>query len=168
MVLVLDLYGNVLLGQVVELADSRWLGLRWVSQVVKALDAELTGKDWTPPPILEENILSERINEIPSEIAQLPPHVGDASLRRLSNGSARSSWDVGLLVWRILVEKFWYRASSRQLFLGRDFVVRLVERVKEEVKAETGGAEWVSTGDVLFAFAEKVSLPLYQLTLSNT
>ncbi|KAL8277685.1 hypothetical protein RQP46_009958 [Phenoliferia psychrophenolica] len=106
--------------------------------VVKALDAELTGKDWAPPPVLE-----------------LPPHVGDANLRRLSNGSARSSWDLGLLVWRILVEKFWYRASSKQLFLGRDVVVRLVERVKEEVKAKTGGAEWVSTGDVLFAFAEK-------------
>ncbi|KAL8277686.1 hypothetical protein RQP46_009959 [Phenoliferia psychrophenolica] len=126
-----------------------------LGMIIKALDAELTGKEWTPPPLLEKNSLDERLQASAIECTKLPPYVADAELRRLSNGSEKSRWDMFRLVWSLLVEKFWHRVKARDVFVGRELMERLVESVKEEVRVATAGREWVSTGDVLMAWSVK-------------
>jgi hypothetical protein len=68
-------------------------------------------------------------------------------------------------------EKWWWKSEARVLFLRQRTLDSLISVVKEQVRKETNGEEWVTTGDVLVAWLLKVrflsffSLLSLQLTL---
>lgn len=67
-----------------------------------------------------------------------------------------STWPALRLLSSVFVENVFRRNERGWALLNHATVNRLVQRVKAEIKEETGGAEFVSTGDILFAWALKV------------
>lgn len=125
-------------------------------QILKAIDAELTGREWSPPPVSDTNSLARRIEEITAECTTLPFYRTGAERRHLATGTAKSYWDFARLIFSLVKEKLWYQASLGEAFIGREIFEKVVAKVKEDVKVETGGSEWVSTADVLVAWTQKV------------
>ncbi|KAL8277727.1 hypothetical protein RQP46_009849 [Phenoliferia psychrophenolica] len=125
--------------------------------IVKALQAELSGRgdEWSAPSFTEPNVFAERLGEIHQELETLPPTSIDTALRHVAAGSAKSFWDTARLVLDIARENLWHKCTPGEIFLGRDLFSRLIDTVKADVKAATGGAEWVSTGDILLAWTIK-------------
>lgn len=64
-------------------------------------------------------------------------------------------------VVEVLREWAWYGATNRVLYSGDDVVGRLVEGAQEKVREESGGTEFVSTGDVLVVWVLKARTPLF-------
>ncbi|GAA6032368.1 hypothetical protein JCM8097_008140 [Rhodosporidiobolus ruineniae] len=129
--------------------DAIGLGL-----IVSALDAKLHNREWTPPSLdagetgaaaLEKLLADE---DEPEVKAALPP-VLEAWIPSKWLGS------IARLISSVLYENLWHRSKNRYLFLPKRAVDKLVERVKQEVRDETGGKEWVSTGDVLLWWVMK-------------
>ncbi|GAA5857847.1 hypothetical protein JCM8547_006002 [Rhodosporidiobolus lusitaniae] len=117
----------------------------------RALAAELHGQEWEVPLTLVdgENPFATRLRRLEADerIAQqvkaTPPP---------SDEEAWSLFSIGAIARLILNgawEKLWWKNEMREAFLRAETVERLVERVKGEVKAETGGKEFVSTSDIL-------------------
>ncbi|GAA5857801.1 hypothetical protein JCM8547_005986 [Rhodosporidiobolus lusitaniae] len=131
-----------------------------VGMLNRALSAELHGKEWTPPPLPEDgkNPFVAALEALDQDEAAA------AELRRRGDPSLKHSWRtmsvVGMLcfVVSILVEKLWWKSEWKRAFFRREMVERVVEKTKREVKEETGGKEYVSTGDVLAAWLLKASL----------
>ncbi|GAA5837874.1 hypothetical protein JCM11251_004685 [Rhodosporidiobolus azoricus] len=124
---------------------------------IKALDAELHGQDWTSPPSFGEvnpvqaakqallarpPLTAEEEAKIPPTVENWIPYTG-------------SQWEVKRVIWSIWYENERQKSKVRYAFLPQDKVDRLVERVKQEVKKDTDGRGYVSTGDVLTAFVLK-------------
>ncbi|GAA5893326.1 hypothetical protein JCM6882_008005 [Rhodosporidiobolus microsporus] len=119
--------------------------------VLRALNEELHGRsDWEVPPLFTENPLGKALEELAKdktvevEPEDLPP--------ALSGWGSPSLGGVVRLLSSMVAEIFWWRAESRWLFLRQAVVDHLAEKVKADVKQETGGKEYVSTGDILTAW----------------
>ncbi|GAA5893360.1 hypothetical protein JCM6882_008013 [Rhodosporidiobolus microsporus] len=124
---------------------------------IKALDAELHGREWTPPPdfgavnpvqaakkalLAQPPLSKEEEAKLPPTVENWIPYTG-------------SKWEVKRVIWSIWYENERQKSAVRYAFLPQGVVDRLVRRVKEEVRKETGGKEYVSTGDILTAFVLK-------------
>jgi hypothetical protein len=124
--------------------------------VIAFLNDELHGRDWTPPLPFSVNSVTlalKALHKMPP-----PPAEVEASFPPVVEGwvSPNSVGNVARFLSSVLCETFWHRSELRYAFLPKRAVEKLVERTKAEVKQETNGEEWVSTGDVLLAWALKV------------
>ncbi|EJD51008.1 hypothetical protein AURDEDRAFT_135268 [Auricularia subglabra TFB-10046 SS5] len=144
---------------VCEFADATCIGVTLphgvfdgtgAGMVIKALDAELNGRTWTPPPFGTENIMEDALRDISS----YPSHDSDdsaelpqlAHFKREFNPVGVSS--LASLVYGVGYEYLWHRAEDRALFLGRDVVERIVSRTQEGIRP-LPPTENVTTGDIL-------------------
>lgn len=128
--------------------------------VVNALNAEMTGRPWEIPS--GESVLQAMDELVEDEDAEPARHAG--LLRELF---AQTLWvwisPLGIIAWEYVVR----RAETRQVFLSHASVAKLVDAAKEEVKREFQ-EEWISTGDVLFAWMLKVRVKLPDSGPSST
>lgn len=159
---------------VTTFADRQFVGLCFPHAVVdaqgeaayvRALCAELRGK---PAVDLDDGVgrLEEysRFDAAVERVVAETAGAEDADPR----GAAREGglawgaapltwWNVLRVVWWQLMEWLWYRAEESGMFLGHRVVDWLVRKTKAEVAAATGGTEWVSTADVLWAWTLKAA-----------
>ncbi|GAA5994318.1 hypothetical protein JCM11641_001815 [Rhodosporidiobolus odoratus] len=136
--------------------DATGLGL-----VVKALDAELHGRDWVVPPLNAGNQLEKRLAEVQKmyftteeKASTPPPMIGWTGAWPLSN--------VVKLLANGAFESLWHKAQDGCVFVGKDLLAQMVQEVKAKVQQETDGKEYVSEGDVLinwFFQASTLSCP---------
>ncbi|GAA6018738.1 hypothetical protein JCM10207_005562 [Rhodosporidiobolus poonsookiae] len=139
------------------LFDGTGLGL-----VLRALDAELHGKSdsWTAPPMAEVNPLATQLAAL---VDNSDPALAGADAERTDPPVFKWSWRMPTLggtlrfVASMVWEKVWWKSEARWLFLRNETVKYLVESTKREVKQLTDGKEYVSTGDVLAAWAIKAA-----------
>ncbi|GAA5910765.1 hypothetical protein JCM8208_003557 [Rhodotorula glutinis] len=147
-------------------------GLGWA---VRALGAELHGEAWDVPPLAMDaqgdNVLGagleaikkggperSRVSELDGAASALEDDDVDSSAAKHALAgwvSASSLKNVACFLTNYVWEKLRHHDEPRHVFLSRRAVDSLVESVKAEVRRETGGKEWVSTGDVLTAWALK-------------
>lgn len=163
--------------------------------VLKGLTAELHGNEWDVPPSFEgvnpwQQALDRLVDEDGAEASGPCTPSGDSefkldlSEKGLAGSSASSkdaaaraalpatgmwrsfsTWPAARLLSSVFVENVFRRSHRGWILLNHAAVDALVRKVKAEIKLETGGAEFVSSGDILFAWAFKVrsrspSLPL--------
>ncbi|GAA5857799.1 hypothetical protein JCM8547_005985 [Rhodosporidiobolus lusitaniae] len=136
------------------LLDGHGIGI-----LLRALTAELHGEEWVVPPLPAEggakNPLSAAFDRLKAD------ETIAVEAKETLTPSRDASWTpvsvLALLVFlvSILMEKAWGKDRARRVFIRQDLVDSLVERVKEEVKVETEGREYVSAGDVLTAWLLK-------------
>ncbi|GAA6018532.1 hypothetical protein JCM10207_007208 [Rhodosporidiobolus poonsookiae] len=120
--------------------------------VVQAMNAELWNEPWTPPPVYEQNPMAAAIAALP------PPHPGELPADYETVLAPGGPAGIFKVLLRCLWEKYaWQGGEETYLFLRRAAVERLVRKVKEEVRAMTGGKEYVSTSDVLTAWIYKTT-----------
>ncbi|BGP48756.1 hypothetical protein JCM10450v2_004632 [Rhodotorula kratochvilovae] len=130
-------------------------GLGWA---IRALRAELRGESWDAPPLVAPNPLSAALDAVRAE----EPSTDEADVRVAQHAlagwvAASSVGNVARFLASYAWEKLWHRDEPRHVFLSKRAVDALVESVKEEVRRETDGKEWVSTGDVLTAWVLKAA-----------
>ncbi|KAK4698378.1 hypothetical protein P7C70_g7901, partial [Phenoliferia sp. Uapishka_3] len=121
--------------------DATGLGM-----IVAALDAELSGRQWTPPPSPSSaegtNVLQRLLKESNSS-SEGSTELGEEMIRDF----VPSTWTTWLwTVGSFAKEYFWNRVELKGLYLGEEVVRKIVEPIKEAAKEEGG---WVSTGDAL-------------------
>ncbi|GAA5857844.1 hypothetical protein JCM8547_006001 [Rhodosporidiobolus lusitaniae] len=136
------------------LLDGTGIGL-----LLSALSAELHGKEWQAPPLPEDGTNPfiaaldrlEADETVFQQAAREPPPP-------ISQGWRPATLGRGIkLLLSMLWENWWYGSHARWVFLRQVTVDVLVERVKEDIKDETEGREYVSTGDVLAAWLLKAA-----------
>ncbi|BGP40653.1 hypothetical protein JCM10449v2_004615 [Rhodotorula kratochvilovae] len=126
-----------------------------LAQVLKGIGAGLRGEEWTPPPLHERNpvttvrerLMGPDFAALDAQAAEKPPV--------LQGWTPFSVLALLSLLLQALWENWWHKDALRYAFISREKVDALVEEVKAEVKMETDGKEWVSTGDVLTAWVLK-------------
>ncbi|GAA5851097.1 hypothetical protein JCM9279_000320 [Rhodotorula babjevae] len=137
-------------------------GLGWA---VRTLGAELHGEAWEVPPLAMdargENVLGAGLEAIKKGGPERDLD-GDDDVELSAAKHALAGWvsasrlkNVACFLTNYAWEKLRHHDEPRHVFLSRRAVDALVESVKDEVRRETGGKEWVSTGDVLTAWALK-------------
>ncbi|KPV77849.1 uncharacterized protein RHOBADRAFT_51652 [Rhodotorula graminis WP1] len=111
--------------------------------------------EWVAPPVHESNPLSEARRALMS--TESTALAGDEQERPpvLLGWTPFSVLALVALLMQALWDKWRHGATLRYAFISRDAVDALVDEVKGEVKVETSGKEWVSTGDVLTAWVLK-------------
>ncbi|GAA6018578.1 hypothetical protein JCM10207_007223 [Rhodosporidiobolus poonsookiae] len=120
--------------------------------VVKAINAELWGDTWEVPPMTEANPLAAAVGSLPPPTREEVPAdydkvFGRASIPGIVKALVRSAW-----------EKYWWKTGEVDyLFIRRAVVERLAPEVKEAVRVQTQGKEYVSTSDVLTAWVFKTA-----------
>ncbi|KPV77860.1 uncharacterized protein RHOBADRAFT_51660 [Rhodotorula graminis WP1] len=150
-------------------------GLGWA---VRALGAELHGEAWAVPPLAMDaqgdNVLAvgleaikrgperTRDGELDGGAVALEGDEDDGDVESSAAKHALAGWvsasslkNVACFLANYAWEKLRNHDEPRHVFLSRRAVDALVDSVKAEVRRETGGKEWVSTGDVLTAWALK-------------
>ncbi|KAK4705252.1 hypothetical protein P7C70_g954, partial [Phenoliferia sp. Uapishka_3] len=123
-----------------------------IGMVVHALDAELSGREWTPPPFpssLRENKLEKVLESL------LSASVGNyADGEDMIRDFVPATWVAWLwMLASIAYEYFWHRVELRVIYLGEDVVEKVVEPIKEAARKE---GTWVSSGDALVEWLVKV------------
>jgi hypothetical protein len=134
-----------------HLFDGTGMGL-----VVKAIDAELHGREWdVPPSTWAVNPFVETLDRLAKD--EKVEAEGKASDLPGFHGWVPGGFSAILrLLTGFLVERLWWRNELRWALLKKDDVAWLVKGVKEDVKRETGGEEYVSTSDILWSWIVKV------------
>lgn len=122
--------------------DAKGLGF-----VLRAIEAELNGDDWTPPPLDEEN----RVTKAADELVRTTPHSPYGSWTRTLHDAISWLW-FGLA--HVVRFKLWRACASKGVFIGRDLLAGLVEAAKAEMK-ETRTGEYVTEADVVSAWLMK-------------
>lgn len=163
--------------------------------VLKGLTAELHGNEWDVPPSFEgvnpwQQALDRLVDGDGAEASGPCTPSGDSefkldlSEKGLAGSSASSkdaaaraalpatgmwrsfsTWPAARLLSSVFVENVFRRSHRGWILLNHATVDALVRKVKAEIKLETGGAEFVSSGDILFAWALKVRSPSPSLPL---
>jgi hypothetical protein len=121
-------------------------------EILHAIDAELNGKPWTPPPFSAKNVLLEMLKELQTSTMEESPMM--VHTRREFGGT--TFINMGGFVASLAWEYMWHGVETRAVVLGQDMVDKIVKKVKKQVLDESGGREWVSTGDILTAWFLKV------------
>ena len=125
-----------------------------MGMIVKTLDAELNGKDWSPPAVDPVSIVATAYQEFKENPPQ--PSEGIANLRK--NLSALGVGSGAMLGGTEVYERLWHGCQDGIVFMGENVLNKIVARVKKQVLDE--GKGWVSTADVLVAWILKVSTGL--------
>ncbi|GAA5843509.1 hypothetical protein JCM9279_000772 [Rhodotorula babjevae] len=155
--------------------------------VLRGLTAELHGNEWDVPPPFEDvnpwqQALDRLVDEDGAEASGPCTPSGDSEFKLdltekgLAGSSASSkdaaaraalpatgmwrsfsTWPAARLLSSVFVENVFRRSHRGWILLNHDTVDALVRKVKAEIKLETGGAEFVSSGDILFAWALKAA-----------
>lgn len=121
-----------------------------MGSVISALDCELNRRPWTPPAFQEENILEvELLKEIVVPEGTTIPEPNRDFV-------PFSIFNLARFLAALVYERLWHKDTMGGIFLGEEAQQKLVDEVKGQVKRETGGREFVSTGDVLYAWFLKV------------
>ena len=131
-----------------------------LGQVLRAIDAEMQGKEWEVPPMyLGENPVAKAVRDMEESEAMYEEE--PASLRYLKQVLVSKEPD-GIKQFMERMEWEWNTqdVEYRAVYLGRDVVRNLVLSVNEELAKESGGKERASTGDVLLAWFLKVHVSL--------
>lgn len=116
--------------------------------LLRAIDCELNGRDWTPPPLAESNILSD-------VLATLTPEEGEAS-KNFKAGWPKASFGRSFrFLAGVMYEKYWQGCEMKSVYLDGSTAKLLVKCIKEEASA-TG--KRVSTSDILLAWFIKSAL----------
>ncbi|GAA5857733.1 hypothetical protein JCM8547_005964 [Rhodosporidiobolus lusitaniae] len=121
--------------------------------VNEALNAELRGESdsWTAPALWEGENPFFRTFE---DLADDEVFAEGRETVPVTRGWIGSEWTMAIprallgAIW----ESQWWKSEMRWLVIRKETVEALVERVKGEVRGETEGKEYVSTGDVLMAW----------------
>lgn len=123
-----------------------------LAKLLTFISAELCGSAWEPPAVHGgENVLSDAIKRLKAKDLPVPTHPP------LSPGWVPVSLlGVLSLLVNMLWEKLWHKNKMHYGFVNRQAVDRLVEKVKADVKEQTSGKEWISSGDAVFAWMIKV------------
>ncbi|GAA5857853.1 hypothetical protein JCM8547_006005 [Rhodosporidiobolus lusitaniae] len=125
-----------------------------VGILVRALDAELRGRTWDAPPLPNDDG-----NPLPAALDNLEAdHTVSQQASKLSNRRLLQCWApmsfLGMLA--LLTSMIWEQilgqSQARRAFLTDETLGRLASEVKGQVKDDTDGREFVSTGDVLVAW----------------
>ncbi|GAA5973853.1 hypothetical protein JCM11641_003193 [Rhodosporidiobolus odoratus] len=130
-----------------------------IGQVLSALTSELRGEDWQVPSAFEHNPFIDALEDL----AKDEKVEERAKAEKQVFPSLWESWKpftpIGLkkFLWSAKWENWWNRSEAKWLFLKQDLVDSMVAKTKAEVKQETGGREYVSTGDILAAWLLKAA-----------
>ncbi|KAJ6567259.1 hypothetical protein DFH09DRAFT_1261498 [Mycena vulgaris] len=120
------------------------------ASVMRALVAEMRGKEWDVPPPPPEGVHSNPIDKVLNrKLAEGKSECPPAAYSVL--GVKGLLWVVG---WH-LRERYWRGAAHRIFVIPKEYLSLLVDRVKSEVRSENSNVE-VTTGDVLVAWLMKV------------
>ncbi|KAL1759683.1 hypothetical protein FB107DRAFT_204344 [Schizophyllum commune] len=128
-----------------------------LGQVLRAIDAEMQGKEWAVPPMYAgENPVAKAVKGMEESEAMYEEE--PASLRYLKQVLVSKEPDgtkqfMERMGWEWKMQDVEYRA----VYLGRDVVRNLVLTVNKELATESGGKERASTGDVLLAWFLKAA-----------
>ncbi|GAA5893381.1 hypothetical protein JCM6882_008018 [Rhodosporidiobolus microsporus] len=121
--------------------------------VIRALDAELHGREWEAPLSLENNPLEEALGrlvldenfkaegELPSPLKGYTDSASPVALMRVASSA----------LW----EAAYFKSTERRVFLRQALVDVIVRKVKADVLEQTGGKEYVSSADALTAWLLK-------------
>ncbi|GAA5973794.1 hypothetical protein JCM11641_003161 [Rhodosporidiobolus odoratus] len=126
-----------------------------LGMILKALDAELHGREWDVPPYNEGNPFTQALAKLSTESSPEPQAPATAPPLLWSSWTPKtwlSSLRFRLSAWW---EKTWHQSETRWVFIRQEAVNKLVASTKKEVVQVTGGAEYVSSGDVLLAWLSK-------------
>ncbi|KAI5477317.1 transcription factor Mbp1 [Pseudohyphozyma bogoriensis] len=119
-----------------------------IGHVLKALGAELHGREWAVPELDEANIVTQLLDG-----CDVSP---DDSL--VSKNYTRANvWGLVTFLVSMAVQYVWHGVEPGGIHVGKEVVDRIVKKVKEEVRVESGGKEYVSTSDVMLAWALKAA-----------
>ncbi|KAM0752378.1 hypothetical protein T439DRAFT_379444 [Meredithblackwellia eburnea MCA 4105] len=146
---------------VTEMNDAIWVGVTLphgvfdatgMGMVIKALDAELKGEAWESPPLPRgEADLMDAVAEATSGAQVQQQQKKEYSV--LYRDYVKPTFQAWVWILLTLVlEFFWHRNTTKQIFLSHRVVANIVNPIKEEVKSQSNGAEWVSTGDALLSW----------------
>lgn len=126
--------------------------------IITALRAELHDEAvWPcgpPPPLFETNPADEQIRLLKAEPDSASKEVENSALPAWV--SAGELTHVAKFLLNYLIEKKWHHDEPRHYFLSEKAINGLIAKTKKEVAEQTGGKEWISTGDVLNAWTLKV------------
>ncbi|GAA5918376.1 hypothetical protein JCM6882_002786 [Rhodosporidiobolus microsporus] len=133
------------------LTDGHGMGL-----ITRAIDAELHGWEWEVPPLFEANPVQAVLDELAADESV---KVDGDDIPPIMEGWSNESSPVGMsrLLSGVLSEHYGWGCSKRFLFLRSEVVEAITREAKAEVAAESGGKEYVSTGDVLAAWLLKAA-----------
>lgn len=125
-----------------------------MGMILRYLNAELNGIEWDPPILMnvDKNDLTAAIDVL--KATKLSDTIDSLPVWR---DFVKYNWWTGLkLDFAYWVQKSWFCTQQKSVYLDDEVVKRLVDKVKEDVNGESGGREFVSTGDVLFSWFLKV------------
>ncbi|GAA5893429.1 hypothetical protein JCM6882_008030 [Rhodosporidiobolus microsporus] len=98
--------------------------------VLRAIDAEVHGREWVVPPTLEVNPLLSSLDKLADD-----PTIDPAQpLPPILEGwkSAGDKLVLARLAGNLLWETFWHKSSQRYLFLRKELVDGLAAKIKED------------------------------------
>ncbi|KAL0575901.1 hypothetical protein V5O48_006074 [Marasmius crinis-equi] len=125
-------------------------------QVIQAVIAELSGKEWTPPPPPNPGMNVNPVQVVLDELNDIHwRHYGEPESNETSPyySVMGAVGAVGMLAWHVR-ERYWRKAEPRSVIIPNDAIVWLVQDVRERLK-NLGVTTEVSTGDVLVSWLMK-------------
>ncbi|BGP16779.1 hypothetical protein JCM10213v2_004782 [Rhodosporidiobolus nylandii] len=124
-------------------------------KVLKALDAELHGRDLEPAPVFAVNPLDATLVNLRAAEPLMPPGYHAPFLHEWCG----SAWIPNLLRFlsSLAWEKLWWKSEQAWVLLRDEDLQFLVARTREEVKQVESGGTYVSTGDVVTAWLLKAA-----------
>ena len=127
-------------------------------QVIRAVIAELSGKEWNPPPLPNPGL---NVNPVEAALDDL----SDTHWRQYGESGRDNSpfysvlgvaGAIGMLAWHVR-ERLWRKAEPHTVIVPNDAVAWIVQGVREQLR-NLGITTEVSTGDVLTAWLMKVNI----------
>ncbi|KAF5372620.1 hypothetical protein D9758_005245 [Tetrapyrgos nigripes] len=150
-------------------------------QIMRGLNAELNGKEWTPPPLFTSNIMKDAFEEgLPSDVSSkedtsvsTTPSTGPKldhfpSKSDLVSAATQAfahfkntlvpltSIELIKMFLHSAYERFYHGVETQTVFIDPRTLENMVREVKDEVQA-SGKGRWVSTNDVLMAWMLKIA-----------
>jgi hypothetical protein len=123
---------------------------------MRALVAELNGKEWAPPPMPAEGLNVNQLAEALEVEEKRCEAIPSKELQEYKGYSVLGLYKFLKLIGWHLREKWWNGADRRIILLPKDAFAHLVDGVKVALREEGKQAEQITTGDVLVAWACKV------------